>query len=98
MSPRCAVDLGFWLYTMPFPQSPSKMFDNMYYLGINYVNSFAITTSKGIILIDSLENAAEADKYIIDGLKEGEGLNPGDIKYIIFSHTAIPTIMAGRLK
>ena len=39
---------------------PSKIFDELYYLGTNSVASWAIVTSDGIIQIDSLNDADEA--------------------------------------
>jgi len=35
---------------------PTKVFDQLYYLGMNSVASWAIVTSAGIIQIDSLDN------------------------------------------
>ena len=63
---------------------PAKVFDNVYFVGTKEHNSWAIKTSAGIILIDTMFNyAAEAE--IVDGLKK-LGLNPADIKYVIVSH------------
>ncbi|WP_176696017.1 MBL fold metallo-hydrolase [Phenylobacterium immobile] len=63
---------------------PYKVFDNLYWVGTKIHSSWALTTSDGIILIDTLYNyAAEAE--IVDGLK-ALGLNPADVKYVIISH------------
>ena len=63
---------------------PAQVFDNVYFVGTKEHNSWAIKTSAGIILIDTMFNyAAEAE--IVDGLKK-LGLNPADIKYVIVSH------------
>jgi metallo-beta-lactamase class B len=64
---------------------PSRAFDDLYYVGLGYVSAWALTTSDGIILFDTLDNAAEAEHYIVGGLKT-LGLNPENIKYIIVMH------------
>jgi len=64
---------------------PTKAFDNLYNVGIGAVTAWAVTTSQGIILIDTLDNTEEAKTYIEGGLKK-LGLNPADIKDIIITH------------
>jgi len=63
---------------------PAKVFDNLYFVGSKIHSSWALTTSAGIIIIDTLfpYNSEEA---IVGGL-EKLGLNPADIKYVIISH------------
>lgn len=70
--------------SLPIPP-PTKAFDNLYYVGIGSVGAWALTTSQGIILFDTLDNAQEAETYIVGGLKK-LGLNPSDIKYIVITH------------
>ncbi len=64
---------------------PAKAADNLYFLGYGIVAAWAVDTSDGIILIDALSNQAEADKYIIGGMRQ-LGLDPSRIKTIIVSH------------
>jgi len=64
---------------------PGKAADNFYFLGNGIVAAWAVNTSDGIILIDTLNNQAEVDKFIIGGLKH-VGLDPANIKAIIVSH------------
>jgi metallo-beta-lactamase class B len=64
---------------------PSKVADNLYFLGYGIVTAWAVNTSDGIILIDALSDQTEADKYIIGGLRK-LGLDPSRIKTIIVSH------------
>jgi metallo-beta-lactamase class B len=64
---------------------PAKVADNFYFLGDGIVAAWAVDTSDGIILIDTLNNREEADKYIIGGLQK-LGLDAGRIKTIIVSH------------
>jgi metallo-beta-lactamase class B len=64
--------------------SPYKVFDNLYWLGTRQHSSWALSTSAGLIIIDT--NFAWATQpEIIDGLTK-LGLNPNDIKYVIISH------------
>src|ERR1051325_1194406 len=64
---------------------PAKVFDNLYFVGANWVSAWAITTSEGIILIDALNNKAEAESLIDNGMKK-LGLDPAKIKYVIVTH------------
>jgi metallo-beta-lactamase class B len=49
------------------------------------VSAWAITTSDGIIVIDSLNNAREGETFIEGGLRN-LGLDPAQIKYVIITH------------
>jgi metallo-beta-lactamase class B len=76
-------------HTGPPPASewhvePAKVFDNLYFVGQKDVSSWAVTTSAGIIIIDSIWEYSVEDE-IVGGLKK-LGLNPADIKYVIVSH------------
>lgn len=64
---------------------PAKIFDNLYFLGISNVSAWALTTSAGIIVLDSLDNASEAQQYIEGGLRK-LGLDPAQIKYVVVTH------------
>ena len=64
---------------------PTRVFDNLYYVGSKSLSSWAITTSKGIILIDALRNAEEA-RAVIEPSMRSLGLDPARIRYIIVSH------------
>ena len=64
---------------------PAKVFDNLYFLGTSWVSAWAVTTPKGIILFDALDNDQEARDSIEGGLKQ-LGLSPSDIKYIVVTH------------
>ena len=63
---------------------PAKVFDNLYYVGSPTQSTWAVTTSEGIILIDSGYDYS-AKELITDGLKK-LGLDPAQIKYVILSH------------
>ena len=61
-----------------------QVFDNLYMLTTKVNSAWAVKTSAGIILIDTLYGYAAQDE-IVDGLKK-VGLDPADIKYIVVSH------------
>jgi metallo-beta-lactamase class B len=63
---------------------PYKVYDNLYWVGTKIHSSWALKTSDGIILIDTLYNYA-AEPEIIEGLKK-LGLDPATIKYVILTH------------
>lgn len=67
------------------PVPPLKVFDNLYFVGQNAVSSWVIKTSKGLILIDTQDNPAEAKEYIEGGMTK-LGLDPKQLKYIIITH------------
>jgi metallo-beta-lactamase class B len=72
------------LMALPAPP-PGRAFDNLFYVGANWVSAWAIKTSAGIILIDALDNASEASTLIEGGLRK-LGLDPGQIRYVIVTH------------
>ena len=69
----------------PTAAAPTKAFDQLYYLGMNTVGSWALVTSAGIIQFDSLDNTDEAQRIIEEGYKK-LGLDPAQMKYLIITH------------
>ena len=63
---------------------PVQVFDNLYFLGQTEYSVWAVTTSAGIILIDSIFDYS-VDDEVVGGLKT-LGLDPAAIKYVIVSH------------
>ena len=61
-----------------------QVFDNLYLLTTRANSAWAVNTSAGIILIDTLFGYAGQDE-IVGGLKKA-GLDPTNIKYIVVSH------------
>ncbi len=59
---------------------PFQIFDNVYYVGDQWVSAYIIKTNKGLILIDTLE--FPYGKWIPKNL-EKLNLNAQDIKYIL---------------
>ena len=77
-TPRPVPDRSTW-YAPPF-----KAFDNLYWVGTKIHSSWALKTSDGIIVIDTLFNYA-SEPEIVDGLTK-LGLDPATVKYVIISH------------
>src|ERR1700744_1542759 len=67
------------------PLEPMQVMDDLYFLGNYWTSAWAMKTSKGIVILDALDNADEAQQYIENGLKKLK-LDPTDIKYVIVSH------------
>jgi metallo-beta-lactamase class B len=63
---------------------PAKVFDNLYFVGSKIHSSWALTSSDGIILIDTLWTY-NSEEEIVGGLKK-LGLDPAKVKYVIISH------------
>ncbi len=63
---------------------PAKVFDNLYFVGSKIHSSWALTTSEGIILIDTLFTY-NSEEEIVGGLKK-LGLDPATVKYVIITH------------
>ncbi|KAJ4168566.1 hypothetical protein NW754_010484 [Fusarium falciforme] len=65
--------------------TPAQAFDSLFFVGYSFVSSWAIDTGDGIILIDALNNAEEAEKVIIPGLM-ALGYTTRDIKALVITH------------
>lgn len=63
---------------------PVRVFDNLYQLGMKSVGAWALTTSDGIVLFESMFNYTVEDNVV--GYLEKLGLDPADIKYVIVTH------------
>src|SRR5215510_6395183 len=75
---RVVPDRATW-YARPY-----KVFDNLYFIGTKIHSAWALTTSDGIIILDTLFDYA-VEPEIVDGLKT-LGLDPRNIKYVLISH------------
>jgi metallo-beta-lactamase class B len=60
------------------------VFDNLYFVGQEEYSAWAVVTSAGIIVIDTIYDFAVEDE-IIGGLVK-MGLNPAAIKYAVITH------------
>ncbi|KAL2202619.1 Metallo-hydrolase/oxidoreductase [Sarocladium strictum] len=64
---------------------PAEIFKNVFFVGTTAVSAWAIDTGKGLLIIDTLNNAAEAEGIIIRGL-ESLGYSGEDIKWVLITH------------
>ena len=76
--PRVVPDRATW-YAQPY-----KVFDNLYFIGTRIHSAWALTTSEGIVVIDTLFDYA-IEPQIVEGIRK-LGLDPGDIEYVLISH------------
>jgi metallo-beta-lactamase class B len=62
---------------------PFRIFDNLYYVGIQWVASYLLVTDDGLILIDSLH-----EPYIETGVEHIRtlGFDPADVRYVLGTH------------
>jgi metallo-beta-lactamase class B len=63
---------------------PVRTFDNLYYVGLTELGAWAVTTSQGIILIDSL-NSEDTEPRLLPNMRK-VGLDPAQIKIVIVTH------------
>jgi metallo-beta-lactamase class B len=61
-----------------------KVFDNLYFFGQSEYSVWAITTSQGIIVIDTIFDYS-VEEEVAGGMKK-LGLDPANIKYAIVTH------------
>jgi hypothetical protein len=94
---RCVLSQIYLLYAnsaeAPLQMDPIRVFDNLYFIGQGAVSAWAVVTSEGLVIIDSLNNAAEAEDILVGGLRK-LGLNPATCA-ISPSRTNTVTISAG---
>jgi metallo-beta-lactamase class B len=64
---------------------PGQAFDNLYFVGAAWVSAWVLKTSEGFILIDALNNRAEAATLIEGGMRR-LGLDPAQIHVVIVTH------------
>ena len=65
---------------------PVKLFDNLYYMGFTDIGAWALTTSDGIILIDTLNSPQEAEEIMVAGHEEGGPRSRRPSSYAIIGH------------
>ena len=81
---HCKNTPGGTAINAPYPV-PLEVFDGVYSIGDDANNIWAIETSEGIILIDTLGSEEDAHAFIVGNMMR-LGLDPADIKLIIISH------------
>ena len=66
------------------PKTPFKIFDNVYYVGLQTVSAYLITTNSGLVVIDA--TYAETGDAVLNSIRT-LGFNPADIKYVFVTHS-----------
>ncbi len=64
---------------------PGKAFDNLAYVGANWVSAWAISTSDGIVMVDALNTETEAKAQIEGGLRALQ-MDPARIRQVLVTH------------
>lgn len=64
---------------------PAKAFDNLWYIGNDFVGVWVLDTGAGLVLFDALQSEAEVRDQLEPGLK-ALGFAPGDIRYVVVTH------------
>ena len=77
-----------WLHSLPRPgnetrREPFRIFDDVYYVGLNWVSAFLVPTSEGIVLMDA--TYGDTVDQVLTNIRE-LGFDPADITHIIVSH------------
>jgi metallo-beta-lactamase class B len=65
--------------------TPTKAFDQLYYVGNVFVGSWVLNTPDGIIMWDAMDNVDEAEHIVEAGIRK-LGLDPARIKTIVLTH------------
>src|SRR5262249_39785128 len=63
---------------------PFRVFDNVYFVGLRYVSCYLVTTSAGLVLIDS--TFAPTGDNVLANVR-ALGFDPKDIKYVFVTHS-----------
>ena len=64
-------------------REPFHIFDNVYYVGLDWVSAYLVSTGDGLILIDSLYEPFS--DHIIESIRT-LGFEPADLKFVIVTH------------
>jgi metallo-beta-lactamase class B len=65
-------------------RKPFKIFDNVYYVGLQSVSSYLVSTSAGLVLLDA--TFGDTADSVLSGIRES-GFSPANIKYIFITHS-----------
>lgn len=79
-----------FLEPFPYPERSApvglhRLFDNFYWIGNNYIGVWLVTSEDGYIMYDTMNSAADARDVIVPAMEEA-GLDPTQIKYLVFGH------------
>jgi metallo-beta-lactamase class B len=78
------------------PREPAKLFDNVYSVGLQALSSILVTTSDGLVLLDT--TFAETVDGVLASIRK-LGFDPGRIRYVFITHARTDHYGgAGRIK
>lgn len=83
--PQELIDKGIAAQIARPAPPPGKAFENLYFVGGAWASAWALQTSDGIVLIDALNNRAEAEALIDGGLRKLK-LDPAQIRFVVVTH------------
>jgi metallo-beta-lactamase class B len=63
-------------------REPFQIFDNLYFVGQGEVAAHVMTTSEGLILIDTMWDLPGYTEYLLGNIRK-VGLDPADIRYVL---------------
>jgi metallo-beta-lactamase class B len=63
----------------------AQAFDNIFHIGFNWVGTWLVVTSDGLILIDALNNAEEAETILVPAIRQ-LGFDPAMLRYVVVTH------------
>jgi metallo-beta-lactamase class B len=61
-----------------------RIFDNVYYVGLKRVSAYLVSTTAGLVLIDT--GFPETTDFVLDNIR-AVGFDPANIKYIFITHS-----------
>jgi len=67
-------------------KEPFKIFDNVYYTGLQTVASYLVTTSAGLVLIDS--GYPQTADLLLEGIRK-TGNDPKNVRYVLVTHSHV---------
>jgi metallo-beta-lactamase class B len=62
---------------------PFKIFDNLYFVGVQHVAAYLVPTAEGLILIDA--TYANTADLVLDSIRQ-LGFDPSNIRFIVITH------------
>jgi metallo-beta-lactamase class B len=65
------------------PRPPFRIFDDLYYVGLDWVAAYLLATSDGLILIDTLYEPFT--DHVLQSIR-ALGFEPADVKFIVVTH------------
>ncbi len=64
---------------------PTRVFDDLYYVGNNFVGMLVFKTTAGLVVVDTMWSASDVDHFLVPGLRKF-GMDVKDTKLIILTH------------